>query len=182
MSVVSVYAVFADADEAERIGRLWSRSGLPPASNPRAMPLDLPLARRGRDAPTKSPRSSRPPTKRRRADRADRRAAQLRRAVRRRLAESTRSSRGYAQWVEDSVRLDRQPPSPCPSVRRLHPACVADPRSLRRPRRQLDYFDSSSASSGVCSPEVGHRQPASEYLVAANFHFRLVLRRSDCRG
>ncbi len=32
MSVVSVYAVFADAEEAERIGRAVSRSGLPPAS------------------------------------------------------------------------------------------------------------------------------------------------------
>ena len=61
MSVVSVYAVFANAEEAERIGRAVVEERLAACINilgPR--PLDLPLAGRGRDAPTKSPPSSRP--------------------------------------------------------------------------------------------------------------------------
>ena len=50
MSVVSVYAVFADAEEAERIGRTVVEERLAACINilgPR--PLDLPLARRDRD-------------------------------------------------------------------------------------------------------------------------------------
>ena len=56
MSVISVYAVFADAEEAERIGRAVSRSGSPPASTS--------SARSARSTAGKA--RSRPPTRSRR--------------------------------------------------------------------------------------------------------------------
>ena len=61
MSVVSVYAIFADAEEAERIGRTMVEERLAACVNILGpCPLDLPLAGRDRDRRRSRRRSSRP--------------------------------------------------------------------------------------------------------------------------
>ena len=78
MSVVSVYAIFASAEEAERIGRTVVEERLAACINILARrPLDLPLA--GRDRERRRSRGD-PQDQQclgRRADRPHRRAAQL---------------------------------------------------------------------------------------------------------
>ena len=103
MSVVSVYAIFANADEAERIGRQWSRSGSPPASISSARAARSTAGRARSRPPTRSPRSSRPPHAE--ADALIARIAGLHSydvpcIV---IWPIDKLLGGYADWVEDSV-------------------------------------------------------------------------------
>ena len=104
MSVVSVYAVFADArgSRAHR-PRSRSRSGSPPASTSSPVSARSTAGRARSRRRTRSPPSSRRSTaQRRRADRAHRRAPQLRGSVHRHLADRQVLA-SYADWVEGSV-------------------------------------------------------------------------------
>ena len=105
MTVVTVYAIFADADEAERIGRQMVEERLAACVNILgAVPLDLPLAGRDREARRSRRARSRPP--RDQADALIARIAELHSydvpciivwPIDKLLAD-------YADWVEDNVR------------------------------------------------------------------------------
>ena len=78
LSVVSLYVVFANAEEAERIGRAVVEERLAAVhQHPRRRSDQSTAGRRRSRRPTKSPPSSRRSMPRRRADHAHRRAAQL---------------------------------------------------------------------------------------------------------
>ena len=80
----------------------YSRSASPPASTS-FRPFARSIAGKARSRRADEiAASSRPPRARRRPDRPDRRAAQLRRSLRRRLADR-QDFEAYADWVEDST-------------------------------------------------------------------------------
>ena len=103
MSVVSVYAVFADAEEAERIGRTVIEERLAACINILARPLDLSLERQDRGCRRGRGHLQDAPMAQRCADRTDRRPAQLRHALYCQLADRQdprrlcRLGRGYGR-------------------------------------------------------------------------------------
>ena len=182
MSVVSVYAIFANAEEAERIGRIAVEERLAACINILAQFARSTAGRARSRRPTRSPRSSR--LRPRRADALITRIAALH------SYEFHASSPGRSTRLRQLRRLGRgqrghcsaahHPPAwhPLPSGTAPRRACAAGPRSSRRScRRRAHSCASISASSGVMVAEIGDRQPPAEDFVAADLQLGLMIRR-----